>query len=45
MEQIVPAQSVLNADGDEGMSVLDLSHVAKKQNFLSRRRSNGEKPC
>ena len=33
MEQIAPTQSVLNADGDEGMSELDLSHVAKAQNL------------
>ena len=33
MEHIAPTQSVLNADGDEGMSELDLSHVAKAQNL------------
>ena len=33
MEQLAPTQSVLNADGDEGMSELDLSHVAKAQNL------------
>ena len=33
MEQIAPTQSVLNADGDEGTSELDLSHVAKAQNL------------
>ena len=35
MEQLAPAQSVLNTDGDEGMSELDLSHVAKAQ-YLGR---------
>ena len=33
MEQIAPTQSVLNADGDEGTSELDLSHVAVAQNL------------